>query len=108
MTPWTVANQTPVSMGILRARILEWVAMPFSGNLPNPGINPRSPALLVESLLIEPRGNPRILKFGSLSFLQGIFPTEDSNRDLLHCRQILYQLSFQRSLMTYYLLFNVF
>ena len=29
-TPWTVARQAPLSMGILQARILEWVAMPFS------------------------------------------------------------------------------
>ena len=28
--PWMVANQAPLSMGILQARILEWVAMPFS------------------------------------------------------------------------------
>ena len=28
--PWTVAHQVPVSMGILQARILEWVAMPSS------------------------------------------------------------------------------
>ena len=31
----------------------------------------------------------------SLSLLQGIFPTQDSNWGLLHCRQILYQLSYQ-------------
>ena len=30
VTPWTVARQAPLSMGILQARILEWVAMPFS------------------------------------------------------------------------------
>ena len=29
-TPWTAARQAPLSMGILQARILEWVAMPFS------------------------------------------------------------------------------
>ena len=34
---------------------------------------------------------------GSLSLLQGIFPTQESNRGLLHCRQILYQLSCQGS-----------
>ena len=45
-------------MGILQARILEWVAMPSS---------------------------------------RGIFPTQESNWDLLHCRQILYQLSYQGS-----------
>ena len=34
---------------------------------------------------------------GSLSLFQWIFPTQESNRDLLHCRQILYQLSHQGS-----------
>ena len=34
---------------------------------------------------------------GSLSLLQGIFPTQDLNWGLLHCRQILYQLSYQES-----------
>ena len=48
----------PVSSlhGILQARILEWVAVPFSRNLPNPGIEPRSPTLQVESLPSEPPG----------------------------------------------------
>ena len=40
--------------GILQARILEWVAFPFSmGSLPNPGIEPRSPTLQVDSLPAE-------------------------------------------------------
>ena len=34
---------------------------------------------------------------GSLSLLQGIFPTQELNRGLLHCRQILYQLSYQEN-----------
>ena len=49
--------------GILQARILEWIAFPFSrgsfpspGDLPNPGIEPRFPALQVESLSAEPQG----------------------------------------------------
>ena len=40
--------------GILQARILEWVAKPSSRDLPNPGIEPRSPVLQVDSLLSEP------------------------------------------------------
>ena len=43
---WTVAHQAPLLMGILQARILEWVATPLSrGDPPNPGIEPKSPAL---------------------------------------------------------------
>ena len=38
---------------------------------------------------------PKNTEVGSLSLLQGIFPTQGSNRGLLHCRQILYQLSYQ-------------
>ena len=44
--------------GILQARILEWVAIPSPGDLPNPGIEPRSPALQVDSLPAEPSGKP--------------------------------------------------
>jgi len=44
--------------GILQARILEWVAVPFSRGLPNPGIEPRSPTLQVDSLPAELPGKP--------------------------------------------------
>ena len=42
--------------GILQARILEWVAISFSRDLPNPGIEPGSPALQADILLSEPPG----------------------------------------------------
>ena len=44
--------------GILQARILEWVAFSSPGNLPNPGIEPRSPALQADALTSEPPGKP--------------------------------------------------
>ena len=43
VTPWTVAHQAPLSVGILQARILKWVAMPSSRRQSNTGIEPRSP-----------------------------------------------------------------
>ena len=42
--------------GILQARILAWVAMPSSSDFPNPGIDPTSPTMQVDSLLSEPPG----------------------------------------------------
>ena len=45
--------------GILQARILEWAAFPYPGDLPNPWIEPRSPALQADSLPAEPWGKPR-------------------------------------------------
>ena len=54
--PWTIVHQDPLS--ILQARILEWVAIPFSRGLAHSGIKPRSPALQVDSLLSEPPGKP--------------------------------------------------
>ena len=41
-TLWTVAFQAPLSMGILQAKILKWVAMPSYGDLPESGIRPAS------------------------------------------------------------------
>ena len=39
----------------------------------------------------------RILEWVAISFSQGIFPTQESNLGLVHCRRILYQLSYQGS-----------
>ena len=102
--PWTVACQAPLFMGILQARTLEWVAMPFSRGSSQPRNGTRSPALQVDSLPAEPPGKPKNTGVGSLSLLQGIFPTQESNRGLLHCRRILYQLTYQGSPMIYELL----
>ena len=44
--------------GSLQARILEWVAFPSPGDLPNPEFEPRSLALQVGSLPAEPQGKP--------------------------------------------------
>ena len=57
-TPWTIACQAPLSVGILLAIILECVSIPFPGDLPSPVIKPRSPALQVESSLTKPPGKP--------------------------------------------------
>ena len=54
VTPWTVCSPPGSSVhGILQARILEWVAISFSRGLPDPGIEPRSPALQAVSLPTE-------------------------------------------------------
>ena len=76
-----------------------WSGWPFHspGDLPNAGIKPRSPALQADSLPAEPQGKPKNTGVGSPSFIQWIFPTQESNQGLLHCRQILYQLSYQGS-----------
>ena len=87
-----------VDHGILQARILEWVAFPFPGDLPNPGIKPRSPVLQVDSSPAEPPGKPKNTGVGSLSLLQGNFLTQESNQDILYCRQILHQLSYREAL----------
>ena len=83
--------------GISHARVLEWVAFPFSppGDLPHAGIEPRSPALQTDSLPPEPQGKPKNTGVGSLSLLQQIFPTQELNQGLLLCRRILYQLSYE-------------
>ena len=44
--------------GILQVGILQWVALPFSRDLPDPGIEPSAPALQADSSPSEPPGNP--------------------------------------------------
>ena len=48
VTPWTVANQAPLSVGFSRQKYWSGLPFPFPGDLPNPGIEPGSPALQVE------------------------------------------------------------
>ena len=95
VTPWTMALQAPLSMGFSRRKYWSGLPHPPPGDLPNPGIEPRSPALQAHSLPAEPQGKPKNTGVGSLSLLQRIFPTQESNQGLLHCRQILYQLSYR-------------
>ena len=68
---------------------------PSPGDLPNPGTEPRSPALRVDSLPAEPPGKPKNTGVCSLSLLQQIFPTQEWYRSLLHCRWILNQLNYK-------------
>ena len=80
-------------MGILQARILEWVVIPPPKDLPNPGFKPRSPALWADSLPSEPLGKPKNTGVASLSLFQRIFLTQELTWDRWHCGWILYQLS---------------
>ena len=81
------------------SRLEYWNGLPCPppGDLPNPGIKPRSPAMQLNSLPADPPGKPKNTGVGSLSLLQGTFLTQEINWSLLHCRQILYQLSYQGS-----------
>ena len=57
--PWTVVCQASLSMGFPRQEYWSGLPFPSPGDLPDPRINPRSPALQVDSLLSEPPGKPR-------------------------------------------------
>ena len=76
-----------------------WTGLPClpPADLPNPGIEPKSLTLQTDSLPTKSPGKPKKTGVGSLPFLQGNFPTQGSNWGLLHCRWILYQLSYQGS-----------
>ena len=85
--------------GISHARILEGVAIYFFRR----SSRPLRAQICVScigrrnSFTTEPPGKPKNTGVGNLSLLHGIFLTHESNRDLLNCRQILYQLSCQES-----------
>ena len=122
-TPLTVAHQAPLSMGFSRQEYWSGLPFPIPGDLPETGIEPGSPALLSDSLPSEPPGKPfipsesescsvvshflqpmdcivhgilqaRILEWVAFPFFRESL-TQGSNPGLLHCRQILYQLSQQ-------------
>ena len=59
VTLWTVALQAPLSMGFSKQKYWSGLPCPPPGDLPNPGIEPRSPALQVDSLPTEPPVKPK-------------------------------------------------
>ena len=91
-TPWTIQ-----SMEFSRTEYWSGYLFPSPEDLPNPGIEPSSPTLQVDSLPAEPQGKPKNTRVGRISLFQWICLTQESNWSLLHCRQILYQLSYQGS-----------
>ena len=59
--PWTVACQAPLSMEFSRQEYWSGLPFPSSGDLPDPGIEPGSPAFQADSLTSEPSGKPGIM-----------------------------------------------
>ena len=58
-TPWTVAYQAPPSMGFSRQEYWSGVPFPSPGDLPNPGMEPGSPAFQADALTSKPPGKPK-------------------------------------------------
>ena len=58
VSPWTITHQASLSMEFSRQEYRSGLPYPSPGDLPNPGIEPRSPALQADSLLSEPPGCP--------------------------------------------------
>ena len=83
--------------GILQARILEWVAFPFSRGSSQP--RDQAQVSCTAGGFFTSRATREAQEYwsGYLSLLQGIFLTQESNQGLLHCRWILYQLSHKES-----------
>ena len=57
-TPWTVAYQAPQSVGFSRQECWSRLPFPSPGDLPDPGIEPGSPALQADTLPSKPPGKP--------------------------------------------------
>ena len=62
VTPWKVAYQAPPSMGFSRQEYWNGLPFPSPGDLPNPGIEPRFPALQTDALPSEPPGKLKLMR----------------------------------------------
>ena len=62
VTPWTVASQTALSMGFPREEYCSGLSFPPPGDLPDPGIEPTSPALAGRFFTTEPPGKPLVFR----------------------------------------------
>ena len=75
-TPWTVAYQAPPSMEFSRQEYWSGLPFPSRGDLPDPGIEPRSPALQADALPFEPPGKPKSLWGVKNIMMAGVMPPE--------------------------------
>ena len=80
---------------ILQAKILEWVTFSFARGSSQPRYRTQVSHIAGGFYTSWATRKPKNTGVGSLSLLQRIFPTEESNRSLPHCRRILYQPSYQ-------------
>ena len=101
-TLWDAMDRSPPGSslcpwGFSRQEFWSELPCPPPGDFLNPGMELRSPAFQADSLPSEPARKPKNTGVVSLSLLQQIFLTQQSNQSLLHCRWILYQLSYQGS-----------
>ena len=87
LTLWTGAHRAPLSMGFSRQESWSGLPCPSPVDLPNPGIEPKSPTLQADSLPTELPGKPENTGVGSLSLLQGNFAAQKLNQPLLHWRR---------------------
>ena len=75
VTPWTVAFQAPLSMGFSRQEYWSGLPFPSPGDLPDPGIEPASPALQADSYQLSYEGSP--------SSVRSLKKQESSKKNLL-------------------------
>ena len=80
VTPWTVACQAPLTMEFSRPEYWSGELFPSPGHLPNPGIEPRSPAWQTDSLPSAPPGNPKESRLPSIMWVSLIHSVEDFQR----------------------------
>ena len=73
-TPWTAAYKAPLSREFSRQEYWSGLPFPSPGDLPNPGIEPRSPALQANALPSEPPGKPFFMKVIIKLFLSPFLP----------------------------------
>ena len=77
---WIVACQAPLSMGFFSQEYWSGLPFPFPGDLPDTGIEPGSPVLQVNSLLLSRQGSPKIFQATSEyynEFIHSLFSTND-------------------------------
>ena len=87
-TPWGVAYQAPPSVGFSRQEYWSGLPFPSPGDLPNPGIEPRSPTLRADALPSEPPGKthrkpikPRDKELALFTEATGALPVSGGSED---------------------------
>ena len=82
-TSWTITHQAPLSMGFPRQEYWSGLPFPSPGDLPDPGIEPASPALADGFFTTDPSGKPRLAVHSLSPVLLSAAPWAAGSREAL-------------------------
>ena len=89
VAPWAVACQAPLSMEFFRQEYWSGLTFPSPGDLPDPGVEPRSPELQADPLQSEPPGKSPVYLYNGILFNHKKELSSEIHYDMMNLKNTL-------------------